>query len=171
MENKISKYWYMVLLKGLIMVLLAILILASPADALLDIAVWLGIGMLITGIVVIVKGVSLRKEHSGWGWRILEGCLDVLFGFILMANPLVTAEVLPFLIGFWAAFYGLFLVIDGISEPGNRFVKIVSGILIIVLANTIMFNPLLAGMTMATWFGIILLIIGLYNIINSFSLK
>ncbi len=171
MENKISKYWYMVLLKGIIMVLLAILILASPADALLDIAVWLGIGMLITGIVVIIQGASSRKEHSGWGWRILEGCLDVLFGFILMANPLVTAEVLPFLIGFWAAFYGLFLVIDGISEPGNRFVKIVSGILIIVLANTIMFNPLLAGMTMAVWIGIILLIIGFYNIINSFSLK
>jgi uncharacterized membrane protein HdeD (DUF308 family) len=171
MENKISKYWYMVLLKGIIMVLLAILILASPADALLDIAVWLGIGMLITGIVVIVQGASLRKVISGWGWRILEGCLDILFGFILMANPLVTAEVLPFLVGFWAAFYGVLLVIDSIAEPGNRFVKIVSGILIIVMAIAIMFNPLLAGMTMAVWIGITLLIIGFYNIINSFSLK
>jgi uncharacterized membrane protein HdeD (DUF308 family) len=171
MENQISKYWYMVLLKGIIMVFMAILILARPADALLGIAVWIGIGMLITGLVVIVQGASLRKEDSGWGWKILEGCLDILFGFILMANPLVTSAVLPFLVGFWAAFYGVSLVIDSIAEPGNRFVKVVSGILIILMANAIMFNPLLAGMTMAVWFGIILLTIGVFNIIHAFSLK
>jgi uncharacterized membrane protein HdeD (DUF308 family) len=39
------------------------------------------------------------------------------------------------------------------------------------MASAIMFNPLIAGMTMAVWIGITLLIIGFYNIINSFSLK
>jgi uncharacterized membrane protein HdeD (DUF308 family) len=34
-----------------------------------------------------------------------------------------------------------------------------------------MFNPLFAGMTLAIWFGIILLIAGISNVIFSFSLK
>lgn len=171
MTDQISKYWYMVLLKGIIMVILAIFILASPGDTLLTLAVLLGIGLLIAGIAVIIQGVALRQDGNGWGWRVLEGCLDILFGFILIANPLVTAEVLPFLIGFWAAFYGFYLFVDALAEPGNRFVKIISGILIIVLAFMIMFNPLFAGMTLAVWVGIILLIVGFYNIIASFGLK
>jgi len=49
--------------------------------------------------------------------------------------------------------------------------KVISGILIIILANVIIFNPLLAGMTMLIWFGILLIIGGIYSLVISFSLK
>jgi len=72
MTNQITKYWYMVLLKGVIMVLLAILMLASPRDALLTLATWLGLGLLIAGIAILIQGIALRNQASDWGWRVLE---------------------------------------------------------------------------------------------------
>ena len=32
---------------------------------------------------------------DNWGWKLAEGILDVLFGFILIANPEITAVIKP----------------------------------------------------------------------------
>ena len=171
MENQITSNWYMVLIKGIIMILLAILILSSPGGALIALGLWIGIGLFITGIVEIYRGIALKKVAANWGWTVFGGVLDLFLGYILMANPLVTAEVLPFVFGFWAAFYGIYLIIDAFAETGNRGIKIIAGILILMFANVIMFNPLFAGMTLAIWVGIMILVAGIYNVIFSFSLK
>ncbi len=161
----------MVLIKGIIMVLLAILIFSSPATALVAFGLYIGIGLFITGIAVLIRGFALRKVSSNWGWTVFEGFLDLFLGFILMANPLVTAEILPFVFGFWAAFYGIYLIIDAFSDADNRGIKIISGIVIIIFGNILMFNPLFAGMTVAIWVAIMLLVAGIYNVMISFSLK
>ena len=53
MENQLTKNWYMPLVKGVIMILLAILIFIAPEGALLAWAFYIGIGLLIAGIVII----------------------------------------------------------------------------------------------------------------------
>jgi len=171
MENSISKNWYMVLLKGIIMILLAILIFMSPADALLTYAIWIGIGFSIAGILRIIQGFSAKGVLDNWGWLVLEGVLDIFVGFTLMAHPALTASILPFLIGFWAAFYGLFLIVDAFSGDGSMGMKLIAGIIILILGTMILFNPVAAGMAAAIWIGIILLFVGIYNVAASFSLK
>ena len=170
METQISKYWYMVLIKGIIMVLLALLLFNSPADSLLAYVLWIGIGFIISGIAIIVQGIA-AKGVQGWGWIVFGGVMDIFLGYILMAHPSLTVSIIPIMIGFWAAFYGIFLIIDAFTGTGGAVMKIIFGILIIILANTIIFNPVAFGLTLAIWLGVILLFSGIYNIINSFSLK
>lgn len=171
MENQTTTSWYLQLIKGIVMILLAILVFMSPAGALLAWAVYIGIGMIISGIVIMILGFSGRGVLENWGWRVFEGLMDIFFGFILMSNPAVTASVLPFVIGFWGAFYGIMLFADAFSGTGNTGMKIISGILFFLVSTTMMFNPLFAGLTMAIWFGIILLVAGIYNVIFSFNNK
>jgi len=171
MENQLTKNWYMPLVKGVIMILLAILIFIAPEGALLAWAFYIGIGLLIAGIVIIYMGFGLRGISSNWGWKVFEGIIDIFLGFILLANPAVTAAVLPFVIGFWGAFYGIMLFADGISEKGDSVIKIFSGIIIFLLCTMIVFNPILGGITFAIWFGIIILVAGIYNVIAAFGLK
>ena len=171
MEKQISKYWYLVLIKGIIMVLLAILLFNSPADTLLAYVLWLGIGFVISGIAIIVQGISAKGVLDNWGWIVFGGVMDIFLGYILMAHPALTVSVLPIMIGFWAAFYGIFLIIDSFSGTGGGLLKIIFGILILIIANTIIFNPVAFGLTLAIWLGVILLFAGIYNIFNSFSLK
>jgi uncharacterized membrane protein HdeD (DUF308 family) len=171
MENQISTQWYMPLIKGLIMILLAILIFMSPGAALLTWVMYIGIGFMLSGIVIVYMGFALRRTTTGWGWKVFEGVIDIFLGFVLLSNPAVTAAVLPFVIGFWGAFYGIMLFADGIAEKGDRGIKIVSGIIIFLFSTMIMFNPLLGGMTFAIWFGILILIAGIYNLIAAFGLR
>ena len=171
MENQTTSSWYLQLIKGIVMILLAILVFMSPAGALLAWAIYIGIGLIISGIVIMTLGFSARGVFENWGWRVFEGIIDIFLGFILLANPAVTAAVLPFVIGFWGAFYGIMLFVDAFSDKENTGIKIISGILIFLLSTTIMFNPLFAGLTLAIWFGIILLVAGIYNVIASFGNK
>ena len=171
MENQISKYWYLTLIKGIIMVLLAVLLFNSPADSLLVYVLYIGIGFIIAGIAIIAQGISAKGVLDNWGWVVFGGVMDIFLGYILMAHPALTVSVLPIMIGFWAAFYGIFLIIDSFSGTGGGLLKIIFGILILILANTIIFNPVAFGLTLAIWIGILLLFAGIYNVFFSFKMK
>jgi len=171
MENQNIKKWYLPLVKGIIMILLALMVFSSPEGSLLAWAVYIGLGFVITGIVYIIQGFSVRNTLQNWGWRVFEGVVDVFVGLVLIANPAITAAILPFVIGLWGAFYGIMLFVDALAEKGNRGIKLLSGIVIFLFSLIVIFNPLFAGMTIAIWFAIILLCAGIYNIIFSFDLK
>ncbi len=169
MENQLTTNRYFQLFKGILLILLAILVFRSPGGTMLAWAVYIGIGMIVAGIVIVVQGFLARGVLDNWGWRVFEGIIDIFFGFILMANPAVTAAVLPFVVGFWGAFYGIMLFVDAFSDKVNRGMKIAFGILIFISSTIFMFNPLFAGLTLAIWFGTVLVFAGIYNVIASFS--
>lgn len=171
MENQISKLWYMPLLKGLIMILLAILIFMSPAGTLLAWALYIGIGFLISGVILIYQGFSVRSTEQGWGWKVFEGILDLFLGFILVANPALTAAVVPFVIGFWGVITGIILFVSGFTGKDGKGLRIVFGILIFIFSTIIMFNPVSAAMTIVIWIGILLLLAGIGNLIFAFQAR
>lgn len=171
MEKEISKNWYIVLIKGIIMILLALVVLNHPGAALLGVAFYIGIGLLVSGIAMIGLGIGERKISQNWRWRVFEGVIDLILGFIVISNPGLTLAIIPFIVSFWAALYGVFLIIDAFSGKGSTALKVISGIIIVLLALVLMFNPLFMGLTMVIWFGIILLINGISNVILSFSLR
>ena len=171
MENAKSTNWYMLLIKGIIMILLSILVFASPADALLTYVLYIGIGLIVTGIVSIVQGFQAKGLDDQWGWTVLGGVLDIVLGFILIANPVLTAAILPFVFGFWAVFFGFSLFISAFAGTGGGVLKFLAGILTVIVGFGIMFNPVLGGLTLAVWVGVILLIVGIYSVIASFSLR
>ena len=171
MKNQTLTNWYLFLIKGILLILLAILILMSPGGALLAWALYIGIGLILAGIVIIILGFSAKGVIDNWGWRVFEGVIDIFIGFLLLSNPAVTAAVLPFVVGFWGVFYGITLFFDAFAGTGNSGMKLISGILLFLLSTIIMFNPVFGGVTLSIWFGIMLLIAGIYNVIVSFSLK
>lgn len=171
MEKMANKNWWLVLLKGLLLIVLAIIVIGNPGDTLLAIALFIGIGFLFSGIAIIFVALLGKNDLENWSWKLAEGILDVLLGFILIANPEITAIVIPFLIGFWALCYGILLTAGAFSSKEFSWIKLLAGILIIILGNIIMFNPIVMGLTLAIWIGITLLIVGIANVVFSFDIK
>ena len=171
MEEHAIPTWYLPLIKGIVMILLAIFILSSPAGVLVAWAFYIGIGFVITGMVLIYQGFAGRGTEENWTWKIFEGLLDMFIGFMLMVNPLITASIIPFLLGLWGAFYGIALFIDAFAHKDSQFVKFAASLIVFWISTFIMFNPLLFGISIAIWIGIVVLVIGVYNLILAFNLK
>ncbi|NOQ97134.1 MAG: hypothetical protein GQ561_03140 [Calditrichae bacterium] len=171
MENVMNKNWWLVLLKGLVLILLAFVVFGNPGGTLMGISLFIGIGLIVTGLVISIMALAGKKEMDNWGWKLAEGLLDILFGFILIANPGITAVIIPFLIGFWATFYGILLIVSAFSTAKFNWVLLTGGILIIILGNVILFNPVIFEITISVWIGITLLLIGIANVVLAFDIK
>jgi uncharacterized membrane protein HdeD (DUF308 family) len=170
MEEQLKSNWYMFLLKGIIMILLSLMIFSDPEDALVAYSVYIGIGLMLAGVFIIFSGFSSKKINSNWGWLVLGGFLDLFLGYVVLANPLITSEILPFIFGFWAVIYGVFLIINS-SSGGSGWIAVLAGLLLMVIGYIIMFHPVYGGLTIAVWVGILLMISGIYNVIFSFKIK
>lgn len=171
MDDQSKANWYFPLIKGIIMILLAIMIFSNPGGVLVAWAFYIGIGFVFSGMVFIYHGFAGRGEHENWSWRVFEGLLDMFIGFMLITNPLLTASILPFFIGLWGAFYGIAMFIDAFSHEEGEIVKLTSSVVIFWISSLIMFNPVMFGLTITIWVGIIFMVTGVFNMIKSFSLK
>ncbi len=164
MEKQITKNWYMILIKGIILTALSFFVLFNPKDTFKIAAFYLGVGFFIMGIILVIKGLPKRKEGETWNWEILEGIGDLILGFLLVVAPMALAAIIPILMGIWAGFYGVIQIIDSFKTTDNRLLRLLVGILIIL-------NPLLLGLTIAIWLGVLLLVAGVYNIYLAIKIK
>ena len=110
----IFKRWWLLLLNGILFLILGVISLAYPVTALFSVAVYIGVVALVAGIGSIVVALSNMRVRS-WGWRLLEGVIDVIFGLLMLGNPLLSAAMIPVLIGIWVFVRGLMYVADSLA--------------------------------------------------------
>lgn len=166
--------WWLVLLRGVFMVIFGIIALVSPGIALLTL-VWLfGFYAILDGIAAIMIGIRARGEPH-WVWVIVQGVVSVLAGVIALIWPGVTALVLLFVVAFWA-------IMLGISEIGGAFASrkrgsnawgwtLAAGILNVVFGVLLLIWPASGILTLVWLVGIFTLAGGLALLLLAFRVR
>jgi uncharacterized membrane protein HdeD (DUF308 family) len=168
------KYWWLVLIKGIILILLSFFIFSNPVSALMGLVLYIGIATLITGIFLIIVSLSGPKEGN-WGWRLTEGIIDVVFGFILLSNPAISAAVLPFVVGFWVIFSGILMFVGSFSvrKEGDSswWMNLIGGLLTIFIGYIITNNFFAGAVAITFWIGLGFFIAGAISISASLRMR
>jgi uncharacterized membrane protein HdeD (DUF308 family) len=86
---KVPHFWLQ-LVSVVLAVLVGLLVLRDPAQALLTISLLLIVYFMIEGISKVVFALTLRP-FPNWGWLLASGAVGVLLSLILWANLPVTA--------------------------------------------------------------------------------
>lgn len=163
------------MIKGMILILLSIIILTNPERTLVTISIFMGISLIITGIVLIFISSELKHKLDNWTIRLAEGLLDVVFGFFLLAHPDVSKAIVPLLIGFWVIFYGVLMLAGSFQfREGMRFsqrVVMIVSIITIIIGFIIAYNPSIAIISISVLIGAPILVIGLANIFFGINMK
>jgi uncharacterized membrane protein HdeD (DUF308 family) len=97
--------WWLVLLRGIFMVLFGIIVLVSPGIALLTLVFVFGFYAILDGVSAIMIGARSRGEPY-WGWLIVQGVVSALASVVAVIWPGVTALALLFVVAFWAIMLG-----------------------------------------------------------------
>ena len=95
------KNWWASLLLGIVYIIVALWLMFAPLSSYVALSIVFSISMLISGILEILFAVSNRKGVPSWGWYIVGGIIDVILGIYLIAYPMVSMEVIPFIIRFY----------------------------------------------------------------------
>lgn len=169
------KYWWLLLLSGLILIAVGVWVFASPAAAYLSLSVLFGACILAIGLFETVFAISARKSIKGWGWTLASGLLDTVIGSYLLAYPAVTMTILPFVLGFWLLFRGFSAI--GFSFDMKSYGDLNWGwflllaIGIIIFAFMILAVPAFGVANIIAWTGLSFIFSGVFRIILAFSLK
>lgn len=173
--NFLNKLWWVTLLRGIVLVLLAFFVFRHPLNALIGVAIFIGISLLITGILQTGVSIGFRNTFPNWGWVLAGGLIDIVFGFVLLSNPVLTASTLPFVVGFWIIVSGIMSFADSFQskKDGNSLwgLSMLGGLLSIVIGYFIMSNILVGALAITTWMGIGFLVVGIVNIVVGVKLK
>ena len=100
----LSPGWSLAL--GILLVIAGIVALLFPLLAAVTAALYIGWFALVAGVIEIVVAIRTRSEPH-FGWRIGEGVLFVVLGFLLVANPIAGAATLALLVGALMAVTGV----------------------------------------------------------------
>ena len=159
------KNWWISLILGILYVVVALSLMFSPLDGYAALSILFSVSMLVSGLLEISFAVSNRRRVSSWGWYLAGGIIDMILGFYLIAYPLLSMEVIPFIS---SVGYAMDLKRYGTKDWGWY---IALGILAVICSLIILWQPAVGAIYAVYMISFAFLIIGFFRIMLSFELK
>lgn len=169
------KHWYLPMIIGFIFIGLGIFVFFEPMETYASLVVLFALSFVISGLIETFFALQNRGEIDGWGWHFAGGFFTMLVGFYLLLKPIVTAEMLPYFVGFTVLFRG----IQGLGfsfelnnyGSGQTSTLTVMSILGIIFSFFLIANPEITGISLVILTGLSLMSMGLVGISLSIQLK
>lgn len=98
-------------LSGAAALVLAVLCFRNFGEAVLLLAIWIGIGFIFRGVATAVSAIS-DPTLPGRAWEIFIGVISLIAGVVMLASPFRSIETLTMVVGIWLIVLGAFEVIS-----------------------------------------------------------
>jgi len=98
-------------LSGAAALVLAVLCFRNFGEAVLLLAIWIGIGFIFRGVATAVSAIS-DPTLPGRAWEIFLGAVSLIAGLIMLASPFRSIETLTMVAGIWLIVLGVFEVVS-----------------------------------------------------------
>ena len=108
------KWW--IFAEGITGILAAVLVFVWPGMTAVLLLYFIVFWAIVTGIFEIVYAIALWKILPGKVWILLGGIISIIFGFILLANPVAGAVAMLWVIALYLVLFGIALVIYSIRQ-------------------------------------------------------
>src|SRR5262245_12510212 len=144
LANILSRYWWMILLRGVAWLVFGFLVFTQPAISLATLTLLFGAFALVDGISNTASAIGGRRENENWGVLLLAGLAGIAIGILTFYDPTITALGLVFYIAVWVTGTGLLQVVAGIrlrKEIEGEFWLILSGLVSIALGVFLVARP------------------------------
>jgi uncharacterized membrane protein HdeD (DUF308 family) len=112
--------WWVLLLEGIFGLLIALLAYLSPVVTALVLLYLVAAWAIVTGIIELVAAFT-RKYDRDLEWTLaIAGILSILLGILLVLQPINGLLTIVWVIGIYAIFSGLLLIISALSRRPTR---------------------------------------------------
>ena len=174
LTNMISKFWWLLLLRGVVAILFGILAFVWPGMTIVFLITLFGAWAVVDGIFSLVLGIKQYGEQERWWATLISGILSIAVGILTFLWPGTTGLVLLWFIAFWAIITGIFHLVAAI-----RLRKVIetewllgfSGVMSILFGLILILRPGVGALAVIWIIGLFAIINGLILIALSLKLK
>lgn len=130
-----SKYWWLILLIGIILIFSGFAYWLFPAIGFAIASQIFGWLLVLTGIIQLCVSAGANRPR-GWGWWLAGGVVDLFIGFLLVRNILLSEFVFPYFIAFVLFLWGFSAIFSSIANRERRgwWLYLINGILMLFLS-------------------------------------
>lgn len=172
-ELNSKKIWNYII--AILLILGGIYLIFEPVNASSNLVFYIGLILTIIGVFKVLSSIINKENFLLPGNFLFNGILNTLFGIILMTNSTTTLKIISTIIGIWliiSATSGLALLFN-LKNNKNTINNnlLVSYILKLIIGIIVLATPIITIILTGWVLGIILVLIGVYMIVNSLSKK
>ena len=174
MLSTLARYWWVIVLRGVLAIAFGLGALAWPGLTLEVLVIFFGTFAFVTGVFLLVAGIAGRRDHEEWWLLALEGALGIAVGVLTYRAPGLTAVVLVLYIAAWALVSGAFQIAAAIrlrKEIEGEFWLGLGGVLSIVFGLILMVSPGTGALALVWLIGTWAIAFGAVAILLGFKLR
>jgi uncharacterized membrane protein HdeD (DUF308 family) len=175
-----SRYWWVVLLRGLLAIGFGVVALIWPGITILALVILFGAYALFDGVLDVVMAIGgkgadeARLDGGERAWLAVMGVIGVGAGIIAFVWPGITTVALLWVIAFWAILSGILEIVTAWrlrAELTNEWMWVLAGLLSIALGVLLIAQPATGAVALVIWIGIFAIAWGIALTILSFRIK
>ena len=169
----LAKYWWLVLLRGIVAIIFGILAFIWPGLTLLTLILFYGAFALADGVLALANAIMGGNVGSRW-WLALVGIAGIAAGLVTFLMPGVTALVLLIFIASWAIVLGVFQIIGAIRlrrEIDNEWMLGLSGALSVLFGIVLLAAPGAGALGLVWVIGAYAIVFGILLVMAALKLK
>lgn len=167
------KTWWVYLLGGIASVAFGVIALMKPGVALLVIAMFFAVYLIVDGAFNFVSAVTHRSKQ-GWWMSMVYGLLSVVLGGYMLAVPPVSMIAVVYTVAIVSLFFGVTQILLGIKvrkEIKGEWVLYLTGLMSVLFALLFFFRIDIGGLTIIYMIAFWALTIGILRIIFAFRAR
>lgn len=178
LHKMVSSIWWIVLLRGLALLVLGILFIVRPLLTVTIVVQFLGFYWLIEGIFTVIECIRGRESLVHWGRGIFVGLLLIAAAVFILCKPLlsgiITQMVQVYIVAALAFLSGIASIQTGIrlrKEIDNEWSMIIGGIFSIILAILLVSSPMMSVLVLLWITGMSSVVLGSLLIYAAFRIR
>jgi uncharacterized membrane protein HdeD (DUF308 family) len=170
----LSNHWLKFFIWGMVLVILGIIAISATTMTTLISVIFLGSLLVVAGMVMVIDAFSFWwNKWSGFFFVLISGLIYLLFGMMLINNPIFATESLTLFIGIFYLVVGVFRAISVLfSRVPNWGWGFFSAVIAILLGVLILSSWPQSGLFIIGLFvGIDLFFAGLFYMMTSLAAR
>ena len=163
MLRALTKNWWMVALRGVLLILFAILLFVNPGLTAVSLAIWFAALLAVDGLFSLIGALRSWKELEDRWLLLADGALSLVLGILLFRAPGVTLLFIALTFAFWFIFSGIARIATGVAlrkELEGEGSMILGGALSVVFGLILFAQPGLSLSTLMMLSGVFALVAG-----------
>lgn len=167
----LRKNWWVLAFQGLLIFLLGALAILMQDFTLKQLVIYLGITLIIFGLLMLLGGWISGRRGSNWFGLLLFGLLQVIVGSLILFNSDRATGIFTITIGLFAVLMGVIQIILGFGNSRSRILYFINGAVSATLGLILLFYPSPELQLLTYLIGFYSLMLGFFVIYYSVKLR
>jgi uncharacterized membrane protein HdeD (DUF308 family) len=170
----LSDHWWVILLRGIVGVIFAVLAFVWPGATLLALIFVWGVYAIVDGAFALYLTYLAVRQQRRWWPYLLEGLIGIGAGVVAFVLPGLTALALLFLIAGWAIVTGVVEIIAAVDlrkQIDNEWLLGLAGVFSIVFGILVALQPDAGAVAVVWTVGAYALVFGITLIALAFRVR